>query len=57
MEKDELQTIDALVKAKEGKGKQSTIVTSTKVQIDGLETRESSVTISLLVHDDLDGEP
>ena len=57
MDQDELQIIDTLVKAKEEKDKQSNVVTSIEVWTDDLTMKESSVIVSLSVHNDLDGEP
>lgn len=57
VDQDELQIIHTSIKEEEGKYKQSTIVTSIKVQTDDLAAKELSVTIGLSVHNDLNGEP
>ena len=57
MEQDDLQIIDTSVKQEEDKGKQPAAKKNIDVQTDDLAIGQSNVTISLSIHDDIDGEP
>lgn len=57
VDQDELKIIDPSVKEEEENDTQSTTLTNIKVQNDDSIAKELSVTVDLLVNDDLDGEP